>query len=398
MTSPRDDALDWIDQELANLAQSGLLRELSTHVGAQQAHLEIDGRELVNFGSNDYLGLAADSRLAAAAIAAARREGTGAGSSPLVTGHAAAHQELETALAAFEGTERALVFASGYAANIGAISALAGSGDAVYSDQKNHASMIDGCRLSRADVHIYPHRDAGALAAQLTRSRTYRRRLIVTESVYSMDGDLAPLEDLADLAERFDCMLLVDEAHATGVFGRSGRGLAEHLGVEERIHIRIGTLSKALGAAGGFVCGSAQLVEWLINRARPYIFSTALPPATCSAAEAALRLVAEGGVDREKLLHRADTLRQRLRNQGWEVGNSASQIVPVFVGEAERATELSGQLRDAGLLVPAIRPPSVPPGEALLRISLTVGHAQESIDRLVTALGATKAAVASTSG
>ncbi len=397
MTSPRNDALDWIDQELADLAQNGLLRELSTHAGAQQVRLKIDGREFVNFGSNDYLGLAADSRLAAAAIAASRREGTGAGSSPLVTGHAAAHQKLEAALAAFEGTERALVFASGYAANMGAISALAGSGDAVYSDQKNHASMIDGCRLSRADVHIYPHRDANALAAQLARSGVYRRRLIVTESVYSMDGDLAPLEELADLAERFHCMLLVDEAHATGVFGANGRGLAEQLGVEERIHIRIGTLSKALGAAGGFVCGSAWLVEWLINRARPYIFSTALPPATCAAAEAALRLVAEGAVDREMLLQRAEMLRRQLRKHGWDVGKSGSQIVPVFVGEAERATELSGQLRDAGLLVPAIRPPSVANGEALLRISLTVDHAQESIDRLAAALGATKAAVASAS-
>ncbi len=397
MSSPNTDPLAWIDHELDDREQQGLLRELTTHAGAQRVRLEVDGRELVNFGSNDYLGLAADPRLTAAAIEATRREGTGAGSSPLVTGHATSHAELENSLADFEGTERALVFSSGYAANVGAITALADHGDVIYSDQKNHASMIDGCRLSRAAVHVYPHGDADALAELLARGDQYRRRLIVTESVFSMDGDRAPLIELTELAARFDCMLLVDEAHATGVFGPSGRGLGELLGVDDRIHVRVGTLSKALGAAGGFVCGSERVIAWLVNRARPYVFSTALPPATCAAARAALQIVAESPEPRRALLRRAESLRQRLRAQGWPIGQSTSQIIPLIVGEAKRALELSQELRQTGLLVPAIRPPSVPAGQSLLRISLTAAHDDGHIVRLVTALERTRAAAASTS-
>ncbi len=246
--------------------------------------------------------------------------------------------------------------------------------------------MIDGCRLSRADVHVYPHRDCEALASLLADGGRYRRRLIVTESVFSMDGDLAPLVRLADLAERFDAMLLVDEAHATGVFGSQGRGLAEQLGVENRVTVRIGTLSKALGAAGGFVCGSERLIQWLVNRARPYVFSTALPPATCAAARRALAIVGEEGRRRQALLEQAAALRSRLNDQGWNVGASASQIVPLLVGEARETTRLADRLRQRGLLVPAIRPPSVPAGESLLRISLTLGHSQAMLDQLCAAL------------
>ncbi len=382
------DPLDWIDEELVELERQGLLRSRSTHAGAQQVRLKVDDRELINFGSNDYLGLAADVRLTAVATAALAGQGTGAGASPLVTGHAAAHQQLETALAAFEGTERALLFSSGYAASIGAISALAGRGDAIYADAKNHASMIDGCRLSRAEVHVYPHRDVAALASQLAASGSvFRRRLIATESVFSMDGDLAPLAELAELAERFDCMLLVDEAHATGIFGASGRGLGEQLGIDDCVQVRIGTLSKALGSAGGFVCGSERLIEWLVNRARPYIFSTALPPATCAAAEAALAIVQRDAAARQQLLARAERLREQLREQGWQLGDSASQIIPLIVGNPQRAIELSRQLRDDGLLVPAIRPPSVPPGESLLRVSLTTAHTEPMVEALLASLG-----------
>jgi 8-amino-7-oxononanoate synthase len=381
------DPLDWIDDELVELERQGLLRSRATHAGAQQVRLKVDDRELINFGSNDYLGLAADARLADAAAAALAGQGTGAGASPLVTGHATAHQQLEAALAAFEGTERALLFSSGYAANIGAITALAGRGDAIYADAKNHASMIDGCRLSRAEVHVYPHRDIAALASQLATGDGYRRRLIATESVFSMDGDLAPLAELAELAERFDCMLLVDEAHATGIFGTSGRGLGEQLGIDDRVQVRIGTLSKALGSAGGFVCGSERLIKWLVNRARPYIFSTALPPATCAAAEAALAIVQRDAAPRQQLLARAERLREQLREQGWQLSDSASQIIPLIVGNPERALDLSRQLRDKGLLVPAIRPPSVPPGESLLRISLTTSHTEPMVEALLASLG-----------
>lgn len=386
MNNSRRDPLEWIDEELAKLEGRGLLRAPIVHAGPQQVRVQVDGREMVNFGSNDYLALAADPRLATAAAEACRQSGTGAGASPLVTGRAAAHERLETELAAFEGTERAVVFPSGYSANVGTIAAMVGRGDAIYADAKNHASLIDGCRLSRADVHIYAHADGQALAETLAAGGAYRRRLIVTESVFSMDGDLAPLVHLADLAERFDCMLLVDEAHATGVFGTHGRGVAEQLGVADRVDVRIGTLSKALGCAGGFVSGSERLAQWLVNRARTYVFSTALPPPTCAAAMAALAIVRQEPERRIALLERASELGDRLRAQGWRIGQSASQIIPLVVGEVGRATRLSGQLAARGLLVPAIRPPSVPEGESLLRISLTCAHTDSTIDQLADAL------------
>lgn len=391
MSDAHFDPLAWIDDELAELRRHGLLRAPTTHGGPQQVCLEIGGQRLINFGSNDYLGLAADPRLAAAAAEASLQQGTGAGASPLVTGRSAMHERLERELAAFEGTERALVFSSGYAANVGTIGALVGRGDAIYADQKNHASLIDGCRLSRAKVHVYAHRDAGELARRLAESGPYRRRLIASESVFSMDGDFTPLVQLVELAERFDCMLHVDEAHATGVFGAQGRGLAEQLGVEHRIHVRIGTLSKALGCAGGFVCGSERLIRWLVNRARTYVFSTALPPATCAAALAALAIVREEPQRRIGLVRRAAALVEELRGQGWQLGTCSSQIIPLMVGEAARATRLARQLRAQGLLVPAIRPPSVPPGESLLRVSLTCAHTDAMIEQVAMALATMRA-------
>ena len=386
MKYSRHDPLAWMESELASLAQRGLRRELHTHLGPQHVRLSVGGRELINFGSNDYLGLAADPRLCAAAARAAEQEGCGAGASPLVTGHAAAHQQLERRLAEFEGTEAAIVFSSGYAANAGTIAALVGREDAIYADRKNHASMIDGCRLSRADVHVYPHGDPQGLEALLAQGAAYRRRLIVTESVFSMDGDLAPLVELATMAERFDCMLLVDEAHATGVFGKLGRGLAEELGMEDRVHVRVGTLSKALGCAGGFVCGRESLVQWLVNRARPYVFSTAAPPPVCAAALAALEIVRQEPERRETLLRNAAALRATLGQQGWRALASASQIIPLVVGDAQSATRLADQLRESGLLVPAIRPPSVSVGQSLLRVSLSCAHTPEMIARLTAEL------------
>lgn len=386
MKTTHTDPLEWIDDELAQLSEGGLRRALATHLGPQQVRLNVAGRDLVNFGSNDYLGLAADSRLSLAAARAAETEGWGAGASPLVTGRATAHLELEVRLAEFEGTEAALVFSSGYAANVGTIAALAARGDAIYSDDKNHASMIDGARLSRADVHVFPHRDVRALEVMLRGGGTCRRRLIITESVFSMDGDLAPLAELADLAERFDCMLLVDEAHATGVFGRHGRGLAEELGVEDRVAVRIGTLSKSLGSAGGFVCGNARLIEWLVNRARSYVFSTALPPAVCAASMAAIGIVSQEPGRRIELRQRAADLRETLCSQGWNLANSGSQIIPLVVGEVDAAMRLAAALLERGILAPAIRPPSVPAGESLVRISLSHAHTNDMVERLLAAL------------
>ncbi len=378
--------LDWIDEELARIEAQGLRRRLRTRAGPQAGRIVLDGRAVVNFGSNDYLGLASDPRLGALVADVLSREGWGSGASPLVCGRSQTHAELERRLAEFEHAESALVFSSGFAANMGTIAALAGPGDVIFGDRKNHASLWDGCRLSRADVRVYAHADPEDLEHRLCKAKQYRRRLIVTDGLFSMDGDLAPLKALVALAERFDAMLLVDEAHATGVLGAHGRGVTEHFGLEGRVPIRVGTLSKALGSLGGFVVGSRALVEWLVHRARPYVFSTAMPPAVAAAALAALDIVQQEPQRRQTLFARAAQLRHGLAEQGWSTGNSASQIIPVKVGSPERAVALSDELYRRGFFVPAIRPPSVPEGEACLRISLTAAHTPEMIDALTAAL------------
>ncbi len=382
---PTSDPLAWIDEELARLERQGLRRRLFARQGPQGPTVRVEGRELIHFGSNDYLGLASDPRLAAAAAEAIRAQGWGSGASPLILGRSVAHQQLEEALARFEGTEDALVFPSGYAANTGTIAALVGPGDAVFTDRKNHASLLDGCRLSRADVRVYPHGDWQHLDRLLARSPA-RRRLIVTDGLFSMDGDLAPLVPLVEVAQRHGAMLLVDEAHATGVFGQQGRGTAEALGVEPHIAVRVGTLSKALGCAGGFVAGSRRLIQWLVNAARPYVFSTAGPAANAAAAMVALEIVQREPHRRTQLLARAAELRRQLAERGWNVGNSASQIIPLVVGQVDTAVQLSARLRQQGIFVPAIRPPTVPEGEACLRISLTAAHTEAMVAALVAAL------------
>jgi 8-amino-7-oxononanoate synthase len=382
------DPLSWINQELVLLEESTLRRKLSLRAGPQMGHqIELDGRQLVNFGSNDYLGLAADPRLLQAALNAMQHSGWGAGASPLVTGRGQWHAELEQALATFEGTEAALLFPSGYAANVGTIAALVEKGDAVYSDAKNHASIIDGCRLSGATIHVYPHNDVDQLVDQLVAAgASFRRRLIVSDSLFSMDGDIGPVADLARVAGEHDAMLLVDEAHATGVFGERGRGIGELLSAEQGIHVRIGTLSKALGSQGGFVAGSRKLIEYLVNRARPFIFSTAAVEATAAAALEALRIVQEEPIRRQTLLKRADRLRERLWRDGWWLGSTQSHIVPIVVGEPTEALRMAAGLRQQGFFVPAIRPPSVPEGEALLRISVTYQHDETVLEQLANAL------------
>ena len=293
---------------------------------------------------------------------------------------------MEKKLAEFEGTEAALVFSSGFAANLGTVAALVERGDALFADSKNHASLIDGCRLSRADVNIYRHCDVDHLRDLLKNASGYRRRLIVTDSLFSMDGDFAPLVQLAELAEQHHAMLLIDEAHATGVFGPHGRGVAEMLGVESGVHIRIGTLSKALGSIGGFAVGRRSLIDWLLNRARSYVFSTAFPPAIAAAAVAALQIVRAEPQRRQELLSRATAVREQLVTQGWNVGQSASQIIPIYLGEPDRTMKIAHQLCTRGLLVPGIRPPTVPIGESLLRISLSWSHSTGMLDQLLAVL------------
>lgn len=382
------DPLAWIDDALGELEREGLRRRLVVRSGPQTSRVVLDGRELINFGSNDYLGLAADERLVAAARAASEREGWGSGASPLVSGRGEAQAELERRLAEFEGVEAALVFTSGFAANAGVIPALVDEPDAIFGDAKNHASLIDGCRLSKATRFVYPHGDCEELEALLGRSAGFRRRLIVTDTVFSMDGDLAPLSRLAELAERFDAMLMVDEAHATGVFGANGRGVVEQFDLHDRVHIRMGTLSKAFGTGGGFVSGKRSLIDWLANRARTYVYSTAQPAATNAAAIAALDVAREEPFRRTELLARAADFRRRLREQGWDVERSESQIVPIVIGDAGRTMALAGRLREAGFFVPGIRPPSVPEGESLLRVSLCYHHTPEILDAMLGQLGA----------
>jgi 8-amino-7-oxononanoate synthase len=383
----------WMDDDLAEWKQCGLYRRRRRLQSVQGTRLRWRGRELLNFASNDYLNLAADPRLAQAAAQAARRYGCGAASSPLVSGYLPPHRALEQALARWEGTEAALVFSSGFVANMALVSVLAGRDDVIFSDALNHASLIDGCRLARAALHVYRHRDANHLHDILRREgAAARRRLIITDTLFSMDGDLAPLADLAELAQRHDCLLLIDEAHATGVIGDRGRGLTDllpsPLGLDLDSLIKVGTLSKALGTQGGFVCGSRRLVDWLVNQARPYIFSTALAPPTAAAARRAVAIVQAEPERRQRLLYISTLLRDHLLDAGYAIRGPGCQIVPIVVGEAQAAMALSARLQTHGLLVPAIRPPSVPEGTARLRVSLTAGHTEEDVQRLITALKA----------
>lgn len=378
--------LAWIDDELSTLESLGLRRRLVERTSPQGAQIVVDGRTLLNFGSNDYLGLAASHELRDAARESLVEGGWGSGASPLVTGRGSSHARLERELARFEETEAALLFPSGFAANVGAVAALVGKGDLVLSDSKNHASLIDGCRLSGARVQIYPHGHWPTVEKYLEQSGGFRRRLIVTDSLFSMDGDVAPLVELCELAERFNAMTLVDEAHATGVFGARGRGLCEQMGVEERVSVRVGTLSKALGASGGFVVGDSSLIEWLANRARPYVFSTAPPEPFCAAALAALAVVRDEPWRRERLLERSRWLRDQLAALGWQTAEGKSQIIPLVIGSPDRTMASAARLREAGFWVPGIRPPTVPDGESLLRISLTVDHTDEMLAGLLEAV------------
>ncbi len=378
-------ALDWLDDELADLEAAGLRRRLPPPLAAQGPLIEAEGRRLVNFASNDYLGLAADPRLAEAAAAACRDSGVGRGASPLVCGRAELHAELERRLAELEHAEAALLFPSGFAANSGTIPALAGGGDAVFSDELNHASIVDGCRLSRADTHIYRHADSDHLD-QLLRASQARRKLVVTDAVFSIDGDAAPLAELAEVTRRHGAMLMVDEAHSTGVFGPGGAGLASTLPDPSSVDIRIGTLSKALGSAGGFVAGSEKLIAWIANRARSYVYSTAHPAASAAAALAALRILSEEPHRRTRVIEQADRLRQLFQADGWDTAPSTTQIIPVVVGDPAETVSLAAGLREAGYWVGAIRPPSVPEGRSLLRIGVTAAHTDGMLEGLAEAL------------
>nr|WP_242594235.1 8-amino-7-oxononanoate synthase [Corallococcus exiguus] len=360
------------------LSAKGLRRVLEPLDSPQGAEVRLGDARLVNFSSNDYLGLAASPAVRAAAASALERYGVGTGASRLVVGDMVPHQRLEARLARFERAEAVRLFNSGYAANTGILPALVGPGDAVFSDALNHASLVDGCRLSRARVVVYPHSDVAALTRALAETPA-RRKLVVTDSVFSMDGDVAPLRELVAACEAHGAALMVDEAHATGVLGARGAGLCEALGVEARVDLRMGTLSKALGGLGAYVATSRAVADLLVSRARPFVYSTALPAALCAAAECAVDLVEHDPAPRERLWGHIHRFTEGLRALGLPA-EPRSAIFPVILGEPTRALDAAKRLREEGLLVKAIRPPTVPEGTSRLRFCLSAAHTTGHID------------------
>ncbi|WP_026841546.1 8-amino-7-oxononanoate synthase [Citrifermentans bremense] len=362
-------------EELEALRAEGLYRSMRVIKGAQGSRVELDGKQVLMLCSNNYLGLADHPELRSAAVFGVAF-GVGSGASRLVSGTMELHEKLEERIAAFKGTERALLFNSGYAANTGIVSALVGRGDAIFSDRLNHASIIDGALLSRADLHRYPHRDMAALERLLQDKGGNGRRLIVTDGVFSMDGDIAPLQDLVRLAKKYGALLMVDDAHGTGVLGPTGRGSGELLGVMDGIDIHMGTLGKGLGSFGAYAAASATICDYLVNKARSFIFSTSLPPAVLAASIAAIELVdsPEGKELREKLAANVALFKEKLAQAGFDTMGSETQIVPIFVGPADATMEFSKELLEQGIFVQGIRPPTVPSGSCRLRCTIMATH------------------------
>jgi 8-amino-7-oxononanoate synthase len=370
--------LDKLDGELSRRVRRDVEGPCSPHV-------TLDGRPFTAFCSNDYLGLAGDSRLVEALSEGVWRWGVGAGASHLVSGHYAVQHALEKRLAAFVGRERALVFSSGFMANMGVIPALIGRGDAIFADRLNHASLIDAMLLSRAGTHRFPHLDIAALECQLA-SSTAETKLIVSDSVFSMDGDVAPLRELMALAERFDAWLLIDDAHGFGVLGPQGRGALAEAGIDGWRLVQMGTLSKAAGVSGAFVAGDAAVIEWLMQKARTYLFTTGSPPALSQALLASIELIEAGDDRRAHLARLIECLKKGLAQERWKLLPSHTPIQPLVVGDNATALALGAALMEEGLWIPAIRPPTVPAGSARLRITLSAAHKLDDVERLIEAV------------
>ncbi len=373
---------------LDSLRERGTHREMRVLAGAQSTRMSLDGREVLLFAGSNYLDLAHHPEVVAAAAAAAREYGCAAGGSRLISGNLEIHQALESELAEFFGTESALVFSSGYMANVGVIPALADRGDVVISDALSHASIIDGCRLSRAEVRVFPHADLDALEKLLRETASTRREvLVVVDGVYSMDGDVAPLAELVPLAKRWGATVLVDDAHGTGTLGASGRGSIELCGVDRDVDVVLGTLGKSLGSFGAFVAGSRALRDLLVNTARSFIFSCALAPPQVAAARAALAVMRREPWRRERLAQNADRLRDGLARHGISTAPSTTHILPLVVGDNDATMRLCERLLESGIYAQGIRHPSVPEGTARLRITPMATHRDSEIDRLIDLLG-----------
>ncbi len=379
----------WMMADIEQLRDQGLYRRLRVMSSPQGREVIVDGKRALNFCSNNYLGLADDPHIVDAAAGAMREYGFGAGASRLVSGHMPPHQELEADIAKLKSASSCLVFNSGYAANCGIIPALYGRRDIIFSDKLNHASIVDGAMLSRAEFKRYPHADMQALEEGLKKEGPYRRRLIVTDSVFSMDGDRAPLGEIVALARRYDAAVMVDEAHGFGVLGPHGGGLIEELDLGKHIDIQMGTLSKAAGCAGGYVCGAEALKMSLVNYARSFIYTTAMPPALAVAARCAVRMIHDahyGGQRRRTLKENADYVRQGLKAMGWDTMHSSTCIIPILIKDPGAAMAMSDQLLEKGIFIQAIRPPTVPKDSARLRITVMATHTRSELDHLLSSM------------
>jgi glycine C-acetyltransferase len=374
--------VQWITEELDSLKQAGLYTHIRTLSSPQGAWLIVDGQKVLNFCSNNYLGLANHPRLVEAAKAAINEYGVGPGAVRSIAGTMEIHLELERRLAAFKGVEAAISFQSGFNANLGTIPALVGSDDVIYSDELNHASIIDGCRLSRAKVVRYAHCDPDDLHRQIEANRAagYRRALIISDGVFSMDGDVAPLDKIYEIAKMFDYLLMVDDAHGEGVLGKGGRGIVDHFGLHGKVDVEIGTLSKAFGVVGGVAAGSKSIVDWLRQRGRPFLFSSAMTVPDVAACLAALDLLEETSELVDRLWENTDYFKREMLGLGFDTGMSATPITPIMLGEAPLAQNFSRQLFEQGIFAMALGFPTVPRGKARLRVMISAAHSQDDLD------------------
>jgi glycine C-acetyltransferase len=375
-----DTSLDYLKQQLAELRAAGTALHPRVLEDEQKARTRFDGRDVINLASNNYLGLAAHPRMKRAASEAAARFGAGSGAVRTIAGTMSLHTELERRFAAFKGAEAAIMFQSGFTANSGTVAAILGKEDVIVSDQLNHASIIDGARLSRAEIKVFPHKDAAAADALLAETKAPgRHQLLITDGVFSMDGDIAPLPALVEVADKHGAIMMIDDAHASGVLGRNGRGTVDHFGLHGRVDIQVGTLSKAIGVLGGFIAGPQHLIDWLVNRGRPFLFSTSAPPAVAAACIEALNILEEEPERVERLWERTNFFKQGLRSLGFDTGSSETPITPVIAGEETKAVELATLLWEEGVFTPAIVFPTVPKGRSRVRTIVTADHTEDDL-------------------
>ncbi|MBE7549743.1 MAG: glycine C-acetyltransferase [Anaerolineales bacterium] len=377
--------LQWIDEEIAALKAAGLYNQIRTIDSPMGAWVTIEGQRVLNFCANNYLGLASHPRLIRAATEGMDRYGVGPGAVRTIAGTFTLHQQLEANLAEFKRAEACITFQSGFTANLATIPALVGHEDVIFSDRLNHASIIDGCRLSRAKIVAYEHTDVADLARQLHEHTAYRRRLIVTDGVFSMDGDIAPLDQICELAEQHDCLLMVDDAHGEGVLGEGGRGIVDQFGLHGRVDVEVGTLSKAFGVIGGLVAGKQSIIEWLRQRGRPFLFSSAMTVPDVAACLESVKILAESTELVEKLWRNTDFFKRELAGLGFDIGHSATPIVPVMLGEAPLAQQFSRRLFDAGVFAMAIGFPTVPQGKARIRVLNSAAHSLDDLEKALVA-------------